>query len=257
MAIIYRIAKGTMLTHAELDGNFSHLDTNKEPVISSKGTAFNKSFGTTEGTVADGGYATSSFLMENMTEGINNKIFSATERTKLSGIATSATANSADNVLLLRTNHTGTQAASTISDFDTAVVSASVLNSGLSTNLTISGIKTTMTVGEDVVFGDLLYVKSDGKLWKADANDTNTYPAFYFATETKTANATCVVLKNGFARNDSWTWTVGGLLYMSTTTGGITQTQPETTDDIVQIVGIAISATIIDFTPQLTFITVA
>tara|TARA_R110001606_G_scaffold63561_1_gene147168 strand:+ start:2124 stop:3437 length:1314 start_codon:yes stop_codon:yes gene_type:complete len=48
-------------------------------------------------------------------------IITSTERTKLSGIATSATANDTDANLVNRSNHTGTQAASTISDFDTEV----------------------------------------------------------------------------------------------------------------------------------------
>ena len=45
----------------------------------------------------------------------------AAQVTKLEGIATGATANSADATLLARANHTGTQPASTISDFDTEV----------------------------------------------------------------------------------------------------------------------------------------
>jgi hypothetical protein len=53
-------------------------------------------------------------------DGITNKQYSATEKTKLAGIATGATANSSDATLLNRANHTGTQTASTISDFSTA-----------------------------------------------------------------------------------------------------------------------------------------
>ncbi len=57
---------------------------------------------------------------DEVADGTTYKQYSATEKTKLSGIATSATANSADATLLARANHTGTQAASTISDFSTA-----------------------------------------------------------------------------------------------------------------------------------------
>lgn len=46
---------------------------------------------------------------------------SGADKTKLNGIATGATANSADATLLARANHTGTQLASTISDFGTQV----------------------------------------------------------------------------------------------------------------------------------------
>ena len=42
------------------------------------------------------------------------------QETKLAGIATGATANSADATLFARANHTGSQAASTISDFNSA-----------------------------------------------------------------------------------------------------------------------------------------
>jgi hypothetical protein len=50
--------------------------------------------------------------------------FSAVQETKLAGIATGATANSADATLLARANHTGTQLASTVSDFSTAANTA-------------------------------------------------------------------------------------------------------------------------------------
>lgn len=53
-------------------------------------------------------------------DGTTSKAFLATERTKLAGIAAGATANSPDATLLDRANHTGTQVAATVSDFDAA-----------------------------------------------------------------------------------------------------------------------------------------
>jgi hypothetical protein len=53
--------------------------------------------------------------------GTTNKAYTATEQTKLAGIATGATANSSDATLLARANHAGTQLASTISDLSQAV----------------------------------------------------------------------------------------------------------------------------------------
>lgn len=47
--------------------------------------------------------------------------FTTADETKLDGIASGATANSADATLLDRANHTGTQTAATISDFTTSV----------------------------------------------------------------------------------------------------------------------------------------
>lgn len=56
---------------------------------------------------------------DTLTDGTTNKAFLATERTKLAGIATGATANSSDAVLEARANHTGTQLLATISDAGT------------------------------------------------------------------------------------------------------------------------------------------
>lgn len=47
-------------------------------------------------------------------------LMASTDKTKLNGIATGATANQTDAFLLARANHTGTQLAATISDFSTA-----------------------------------------------------------------------------------------------------------------------------------------
>lgn len=58
---------------------------------------------------------------DKLADGSLNKIFLAAERTKLTDIATGATANSSDAALRDRTTHTGLQTASTISDFTTAV----------------------------------------------------------------------------------------------------------------------------------------
>lgn len=49
-------------------------------------------------------------------DGTTYKRYSSTEKTKLAGIATGATANSTDATLLARANHTGTQSADTITD---------------------------------------------------------------------------------------------------------------------------------------------
>jgi len=58
---------------------------------------------------------------DSLVDGTTNKAFLATERTKLTGIATGATANATDAQLRDRSTHTGTQTASTISDFQTTV----------------------------------------------------------------------------------------------------------------------------------------
>jgi hypothetical protein len=56
-----------------------------------------------------------------LADATNAGLFSPTEKSKLTGIATGATANSSDATLLARANHTGTQTASTISDIQTTI----------------------------------------------------------------------------------------------------------------------------------------
>lgn len=58
---------------------------------------------------------------DKLTAGSTNGVFTLTEKTKLGNIAAGATANDTDANLRARSSHTGTQAASTISDFNAAV----------------------------------------------------------------------------------------------------------------------------------------
>jgi hypothetical protein len=76
--------------------------------------------------------------------GTTNKVFTATEQTKLAGIAAGATVNSADAMLLARANHTGTQTVATLSDFTTAV-DARINNVTVFTGKTISGANNTLS----------------------------------------------------------------------------------------------------------------
>lgn len=70
------------------------------------------------------------------------------DKTKLDGIATGATVNSADATLLARANHTGTQPASTVSDFSEAVDDrvAALLVAGTNMTLTYNDGAGTLTL---------------------------------------------------------------------------------------------------------------
>lgn len=57
--------------------------------------------------------------MDDLTDGSTNKGYTSTEKTKLAGIATAATANDTDVNLKNRANHTGTQAESTVTNLTT------------------------------------------------------------------------------------------------------------------------------------------
>lgn len=72
-----------------------------------------------------------------------------TDKTKLDGVATGATANSSDAVLLARANHTGTQLAATISDFSTAADARVV--AGITGKQNLDAALTALAAGSDFV----------------------------------------------------------------------------------------------------------
>ena len=112
-----------------------------------------------------------------------------------------------------------------------------------------------MAFGESITIGDLLYVKSDGAVWKANAGTTGSYPASCLALETGSTGSHLVLL-HGIYRDDSrYAFNVGGIVYLSTTSGVETQTQPSGTANAIQIMGLALTADIIYFKPDLTYIT--
>jgi hypothetical protein len=106
--------------------------------------------------------------------------------------------------------------------------------------------------GENHAFGDICYLGSDGKFYKAKADSASTTPARVMATESIKASDGGNYLRLGRVSNSSWTWTVGGELYLSDSTGGAaTQTKPIIGGHVLQELGYAISATIFDFNPNM------
>lgn len=106
-----------------------------------------------------------------------------------------------------------------------------------------------------VAFGNLLFAKSSGSLELADASAEATVPAMALALEA--GNGSKNVLLHGFARDDTWNWTPGGFLYVSTTEGELTQTAPSGSGEQVQIVGIATHADRIYFAPNYSIVEIA
>lgn len=66
-----------------------------------------------------------------------------------------------------------------------------------------------------------------------------------------------LVLKSGYVRNSSWSFTAGQPVYLSTTDGAITQTKPSATGNAVQYIGEAYSSDVLDFRPDATVITLS
>jgi len=95
-----------------------------------------------------------------------------------------------------------------------------------------------------------------GRFVKAQANATTTMPcvALHYPAN-KNDGDTSRFLIQGTVRDDSWTWTPGGRIYVSDgTAGALTQTAPSDDGDFIQVVGIALTADVMYFAPELTTI---
>ena len=105
--------------------------------------------------------------------------------------------------------------------------------------------------GEDVTFPDLCYLKSDGKYWKADADAiATTEGELVIVLETIAADATGDFLKRGYLRNNSWSFTIGDILYVDTISGSVTTTRPNSIGDCVRRIGSVHKTNIIWFAPE-------
>jgi hypothetical protein len=126
----------------------------------------------------------------------------------------------------------------------------------LGTDLTGIGHKVSKMSGEIFAFGDVGYLKSDGKVWKAKGDAVGTTKGLaLFALQPMTADFNGQWLTIGKARNDGWNWTPGAELYMSDATAGlITDVRPTTVGNFVRIVGYALDADNIIFQPDGTYI---
>ena len=125
-------------------------------------------------------------------------------------------------------------------------------------DLTASGLIMTATVDTNAEgIGAPLFMAADGNLDTADASATTTSPCVALALETGTGSKK--ILVHGVLRVDSWNWTIGpgdaSLIYVSETVGVLIQTQPVTTDSVIQPVGWALSADVIYFSPSMMYFT--
>lgn len=123
---------------------------------------------------------------------------------------------------------------------------------------TASGLIVSATVDTNAEgIGAPLFMAADGHLDTADADSSTTSPCVALALETGTGSKK--ILVHGILRLDSWNWTIGpgsaSLIYISTTTGTLTQTQPSGTDDVIQPVGWALSDDCIYFNPSMIYLT--
>ena len=121
-------------------------------------------------------------------------------------------------------------------------------------------MKITLTANENQAFGDVCRIDSAGEAAIADASAFSTSSALFMCLDTVTTGNPASYLALGIARDDTWAWTVGGIVYLSTTgtTGNtLTQTAPSGAGEIVQVLGVATHADRMYFKPELIQIEVA
>jgi hypothetical protein len=114
-----------------------------------------------------------------------------------------------------------------------------------------SGFTAIMTVDTNSYgVASALCMAADGNFDEANCSGVATMPCTALALETGTGSKK--VMLQGFIRDDTWSWTPGGLIYVSSTAGTLTQTLPSTTGHQVQIVGFATHADRMYFNPSYT-----
>ena len=113
----------------------------------------------------------------------------------------------------------------------------------------------TFNAGESIAELFSVYLASDGKWYKSDADvaasSTSMLGVHLYGGVTVAANSPLLVaLPGSFVRDDSFNWTPGAIIYLGTDTGSWTATAPTGPDDVVRIVGHAVTADVVYFNPS-------
>lgn len=123
----------------------------------------------------------------------------------------------------------------------------------LTTNGTYKGDIMTVTVDTNSIgVGALLAQADDFHFDEADANSVDTMRMCVMSLETGTG--TKDVLLRGQICNTSWNW-VSGAIYASETAGGLSQELPCTEGSVVAVMGWALSADTMYFSPFISWVT--
>jgi len=135
------------------------------------------------------------------------------------------------------------------------------LDSALSADGTYTGIVISGTAGTALAFGDLIYLATADSRWElVDADSVTTAGAVLTGMCVLAAaadgSATSVLLYGNIRADSNFpALTIGAPVYASTTPGDIQVAQPSGTDDVIQVVGYALTADSILFNPSQNYIT--
>ncbi|MBA4420278.1 MAG: hypothetical protein C0391_03950 [Anaerolinea sp.] len=151
------------------------------------------------------------------------------------------------------------------SDVVTATLQADITNihgkisidnfiADLVTDHSFNGETIILEQNESQAFGDAVYINSTGKAQLGDADAIATSNCVFMWVDNYDGSNKRYAKPGAVIRDDTWNWTVGGKIYLTvtgTTGNTLSQTAPTGTDDVIQILGIALTADIMLFQPQL------
>ena len=116
-------------------------------------------------------------------------------------------------------------------------------------------IITGLSSGATTAQWEAVYLNGSAAWLLADANGSGTYPARGLGIAASATSALSV-LTRGVVRNDAWSWTPGGTIYLDVSAGGLTQTAPATSGDKVQQVGFSLTSDVAYFDFNSTYVEV-
>ncbi len=121
-----------------------------------------------------------------------------------------------------------------------------------------SGLVTSGIAGETLVFGDHVVLNNSEEWIKTIATTENqTRGHVGIVVVSGASGAEIGLLLMGYIRDDSWEFTTGSAIYISTTSGLLTNTRPTTGGQFVRVVGFAKNANSIWYSPDNTYIELA
>ncbi len=117
-------------------------------------------------------------------------------------------------------------------------------------------VKKNFTAGEALTAGNICYLKSDGKFWKARGNaEATTKGRIVMALASISANASGQFLVRGYYTDSGLT--AGATYFISTSTAGAKATTAPSSGNFARVVGWAMSTTSFYFDPSNDYIEVA
>ena len=126
---------------------------------------------------------------------------------------------------------------------------------------TQTGITSSQTMGTTVAHGDVLYLAVADSRWEfGDASASGTSYGLVMALGAGSDGNSTTVLHYGVVRQDTdWNWTIGSPIYLTitgTTTNTLSQTPPSGNGEQVVVIGYALTADSIFFSPSLVLVEV-